>query len=114
MEDLLREILAPSPALQATSLPAGPVPPPTSALSQHTQQAAPPSEAAPSPASSLSVGAGDWQGEADMQKLLGLLSSVQPGEHADEFPSALDLELCGWDEMGGAGAFGASTEVGVF
>jgi len=115
MEDLLREILAPSPVIQAASLPTGPQSPPAAeAPSQREQQTAPAPKATPSSASSLSAETGDWQGEAEMQRLLDMLPGLQSDEHVDEFPSALDMELCGWDEMGGTGTLGASMEVGVF
>lgn len=50
----------------------------------------------------------DWEGEAEMQRLLDMLPLVQTDAsgiadmdmNAVDFPSALDLELCGWD-MGG-------------
>ncbi len=47
----------------------------------------------------------DWEGEAEMQRLLDMLPSVQPDQDAIvdidldivDFPSALDLELGEWD-----------------
>ncbi|KAH9948933.1 hypothetical protein B0H21DRAFT_843272 [Amylocystis lapponica] len=114
MENLLREILAPSPTVQAAPLPAGPLPPPATAhlQSQPEHKVACAPAAAPSAASTLSA-AVDWQSD-EMQRLLDMLPSVQPDGNADGFTSALDMELCGWDGMGDAGALGPSSEVGVF
>ena len=47
----------------------------------------------------------DWEGEAEMQRLLDMLPTVQPEDNANvdvdldtvDFPSALDLELGDWD-----------------
>ncbi|THH28389.1 hypothetical protein EUX98_g5807 [Antrodiella citrinella] len=100
MEDLFREILAPSPIIPSASLPVLPSPeiiPPSQVT---TPLAAPPliSIAAAEPM--------DWEGEAEMQRLLDMLPVVQPDQEnfdgdADsdvvDFPSALELELCGWD-----------------
>lgn len=40
----------------------------------------------------------DWEGEEEMQRLLDMLPDVQPDtKPLEDFPTALDLELCGWD-----------------
>lgn len=90
MEDLLREILAPSPSQPSTSLPMDP----------HTilQQITSTSSMAPATPTMTNV---DWASEAEMQIILNMLPSV----HSDVidvdnvgYPSALDLELRGgWE-----------------
>ncbi|KAL6298364.1 hypothetical protein BKA93DRAFT_754207 [Sparassis latifolia] len=101
MADLFREILAPSPVLAQAPLP-DPAPVAT---------AAPQTQAAPS----LTA---DWTG-GEMQRLLDMCAMQSVGADGDEgakdepmvdFPSALDLELGGWDP---SWAF-APPEVGVF
>ena len=63
---------------------------------------------ATSPLINLAAEPVDWEGEVEMQRLLDLLPVVQPDVNesvddgnADEepvdFPSALELELSGWD-----------------
>ncbi|TCD68270.1 hypothetical protein EIP91_011236 [Steccherinum ochraceum] len=103
MEDLFREILA-SPSIPSASLPAGaPTGEITSSPQVTSTMAAPPliTIAAAEPV--------DWEGEMEMQRLLDLLPVVQPEvydesgvdgdaeENVVDFPSALELELCGWD-----------------
>jgi hypothetical protein len=102
MENLFREILAPSPLLSAAPLPIG-VP---------SSEAVVPSR--PTPASSGTLGATmttpaepmiDWEGEAEMQRLLDMLPDVVAQDTtdentldaADEFPAVLELGLAGWD-----------------
>jgi len=95
MEDLLHEILAPSPTLPSASLPDG-------SSSEVTSQLQPSSSGA-EVIKALTETSLDWEGEAEMQRLLDMLPDVQPevstGLDVDtvEFPSALDLELSGWD-----------------
>ena len=106
MEDLLREILAPSPTVQAATLPAGTVPSPSTTRRELQASLAPKAATPP-----LSAEGGDWHGEAEMQRLLDMLPSVQPDECADGFPAASDMELCGWEDVS---ALSSLTEVGVF
>jgi len=96
MEDLFREILAPSPLLSSAPMPIGitiedagqPTSTPTGA--QITSAA---------PAEPMI----DWEGEAEMQRLLEMLPNVTTDMSGDvpsdaiDFPSALDLGLNGWD-----------------
>jgi len=114
MENLLREILAPSPIAAPATLPAGPIPlPVTASASEHERPAAPAAEA-PSPAAraaeTVSAVSVDWEGQVDIQRLLGMLPGAQ--SDAEVFPSALDLDvdfgMGEWD-MGGMG----NHEVGV-
>ena len=111
MENLLREILAPSPVPAPATLPAGPLPLPVASPSASEGPAAPAAQAPTPSAETLSSAmAVDWEGQVEMQRLLGMLSGAQPD--AEAFPSALDLDVDldfgEWD-MGGA----ATQEVGV-
>ena len=66
----------------------------------------------------------DWESEVEMQRLLAMLPVVQPdappldasaGASHIDFPSALDLELCGWDLAAVASApVGSTSSVSVF
>lgn len=69
----------------------------------------------------------DWEGEAEMQRLLDMLPDVQPDvnrrielnldldlDNSVEFPSALDLDICAWDMGSSAPTNGSITSVGVF
>jgi len=108
MEDLFREILAPSPAVQTTSLPLDST---SSVLFQ--AQSYESSESA-SPAESALITEGmDWDSVEGMQRLLGMLPNVaQSDANVDsvDFPSALDLELEGtWDLENMS-----STSIGVY
>lgn len=95
MEDLFREILAPSPILTSTPMP-------IIALEDAAQPAPAPAGAqvaSVSPAPPMI----DWEGEAEMQRLLEMLPDVATDMSGDmpsdaiDFPSALDLGLHGWD-----------------
>jgi hypothetical protein len=95
MENLLHEILAPSPTLPSASLPDG-----------SSNEVTPKSELSSSGAEvikALTETSLDWEGEVEMQRLLDMLPNVQPevstGLDIDtvNFPSALDLDLSGWD-----------------
>ncbi|KAF7796653.1 hypothetical protein EIP86_007836 [Pleurotus ostreatoroseus] len=107
MEDLFREILAPSPALPPTPMPALPEEPAVAAL---TARVTPPAGAPL-----------DWEGEAEMQRLLDMLPDVQPDvtlnrrielNTSADFPSALDLDICAWDM--GSSSLSSAPSVGVF
>ena len=114
MENLLREILAPSPVPAPAALPAGPLPLLAAPASAPEVPAAPAAQAPAAPAGAAEALSGamavDWEGQAEMQRLLGMLSGAQPD--AEAFPSALDLDVDldfgEWD-MGGA----TTQEVGV-
>ena len=63
----------------------------------------------------------DWESEVEMQRLLAMLPVVQPdaapldtgaGASQDDFPSALDLELSGWDLA--IAPIGSMSSVSVF
>jgi hypothetical protein len=92
LEDLFREILAPSPSVPSTSLPLD-----TSATAELFKQI-------PSSPEVVNL---DWDSEG-MQRLLEMLPNIQSangvnnemvGADAVDFPSALDLELggMGWE-----------------
>ena len=114
MENLLREILAPSPVSAPAALPAGPLPLPAASASAPEGPAIPAAQAPTAPAGAAEAlngaAAVDWEGQAEMQRLLGMLSGAQPD--AEVFPPALDLDVDidfgDWD-MSGA----VSQEVGV-
>lgn len=95
MEDLFREILAPSPILSSAPMP-------IIALEDTAQLAPTPTGAqvaSVSPASPMI----DWEGEAEMQRLLEMLPNIATDASGDvpsdaiDFPSALDLGLHGWE-----------------
>lgn len=131
MEDLLREILAPSPTIPSAPLPV--VHPNFSSRSRSQsasgpeitpsiRQAVSTTPAGASPSVTIpTTGAADWEGHAEMQRLLDMLPNVQPDagagmdSNADAlaFPSALDLELDGWDLDGNLGV-PLGQEIGVF
>ena len=63
----------------------------------------------------------DWESEVEMQRLLAMLPVAQPdaapldtgvGASQDDFPSALDLELSGWDLA--IAPIGSMSSVSVF
>ena len=121
MEDLFREILAPSPVTAQTPLPVDPSP------SRSRSQSVSEIKLAPAPAAPVaqpSLPEIDWVGEVEMQRLLDLLPAVQPDASPldtgalaaqTDFPSALDLELCGWDLVGANSApVGSASSVSVF
>lgn len=89
MDDLFREILAPSPLLSSAPLPLG-----------VAGKVSTPAHAAVTPLAAPMI---DWEGEAEMQRLLDMLPDVRPDMKTDalvdapDFPSALDLGLSGWD-----------------
>jgi len=101
MEDLFREILAPSPTVPSASLPVLPSGEDISPSQVTSPVSSPPliNIAAADPV--------DWEGEAEMQRLLDMLPIVHSDQenpvdgdadmNAVDFPSALELELCGWD-----------------
>ena len=109
MENLFREILAPSPTIPATPLP--------TALTAETSSAAAPVVPSALPDASL-----DWEGEAEMQRLLDMLPDVQPdgtqrielNVDSVDFPSALDLDLCAWNMASTVPPPSLPTSVGVF
>ena len=102
MENLFREILAPSP-----TIPAAPLPP---ALAAETTVATP--AAAPVVPSALSDASLDWEGEAEMQRLLDMLPDVQTEINIDsvDFPSALELDLGSWN----MGSTASALPIGAF
>lgn len=112
MEDLFREILAPSPILTSLALPVG-APHESSPTLQTTPSGAP-------GAINLSEPLLDWEGDAEMQRLLDVLAHVQPDVNAldaagtAEFPSALDLGLDGWDMNHSMSNSTLPTAVGAF
>ncbi|KAI0779478.1 hypothetical protein C8Q74DRAFT_1163676, partial [Fomes fomentarius] len=102
MDDLLREILAPSPVSPQVPLPAGPAP------ARSRSQSVSEIKLTPAPAAPVTptLPEIDWESEVEMQRLLAMLPVVQPdatpldtgaGAYQDDFPSALDIELGGWD-----------------
>ena len=122
MDDLLREILAPSPVSPQAPLPAG------STSSRSRSQSVSEIKLAPPPAAPMtqppSLPEIDWESEVEMQRLLAMLPVVQPdatpmdasaGASQSDFPSALDLELCGWDLAAAhSAAVGSTSSVSVF
>lgn len=93
MEDLFREILAPSPLLSATPLPIG--------APSEVVPARPTSTAGLTQVPEPMI---DWEGEAEMQRLLDMLPDVAQDTttdasalDADDFPGVLELGLPGWD-----------------
>lgn len=55
---------------------------------------------APMTSTTMTGGSDNWDGEAEMQKLLDMLPGVQPetSNAGVDLTSALDhLEMCGWD-----------------
>ncbi|EED81580.1 predicted protein [Postia placenta Mad-698-R] len=115
MDKLLREILAPSPILPAATLPSGHADavgtwPHSQPLSESEgadpiHQAMSPATAGATPAVIASIPAGDWPGQAEMQRLLDMVPVVRPDAGAavdadadmTDFTSALGLELNEWD-----------------
>lgn len=94
MDDLFREILAPSPLLSSTPLPLG-----TIQVASQSTTASPEAQRV-----ALAEPMIDWEGEAEMQRLLDMLpdvaSSVDSPEllaDVQDFPSSLDLGLSAWD-----------------
>jgi hypothetical protein len=86
MEELLREIIAPSPSSPTTSLP-------FEIFSSDLQVADIPST---SPFSTT-VMPGNPLDEEDLQRLLSMIPDVQPEQERFEFSPDLDLPLAGWD-----------------
>jgi hypothetical protein len=84
MEELLREIIAPSPSSPTTSLP-------FEIFSPDLQVTNIPSA---SPFSTVMSGALD---EEDLQRLLSMIPDVQHEQEQIEFSPSLDLPLSGWD-----------------
>lgn len=164
MEDLFREILAPSPVSAPAALPSDPnlysasssAPDQTQThVPSSTTVALPIDDAPTSGARATSINTTtvtggnegatvetiDWEAESEMQRLLDLLPLVQPqpqshanvnintnapaqssaGANADtleivDFPSVLDVELCGWDleSIVAAPSLVQNPQVGVF
>jgi hypothetical protein len=85
MEELLREIIAPSPSSPTTSLP-------FEIFSPDLQVTDIPSG---SPFSTVMPGDA-LEGE-DLQRLLNMFPDVQPEQERIEFSPSLDLPLAGWD-----------------
>ncbi|KAI0084895.1 hypothetical protein BDY19DRAFT_987312 [Irpex rosettiformis] len=93
MENLLREILAPSPLLSSTPLPI---------TINTTEEASSPSIKTQQPLTQSTL---DWEGEQEMQRLLDMLPDVQPDMKtldinlgaAIDFSPSLDLDLSTWD-----------------
>jgi hypothetical protein len=85
MEELLREIIAPSPSSPTTSLP-------FEVFSPDLQVTDIPST---SPFSTVMLG-GALDGE-DLQRLLSMIPDVHPDQERIEFSPSLDLPLAGWD-----------------
>lgn len=127
MDKLLREILAPSPILPAATLPSGhtdavgawsrPRSLSESEGADPIHQAMLPATTGATPAVTTSIPAGDWPGQAEMQRLLDMVPVVQPDAGAavdadadmTDFTSALGLELNEWDFTTSTGQ-----EIGVF
>ncbi|KAI0645804.1 hypothetical protein C8Q79DRAFT_892919, partial [Trametes meyenii] len=111
MDDLFREILAPSPVSPQAPLPSVSAPTQPSSRSRSESLSEIKLSPAPAPAAPVSQASAlpeiDWASEVEMQRLLAMLPVVQQdaasldtGAAAGDFPSALDLELCGWDLAG--------------
>ena len=120
MDDLFREILAPSPASPEAPLPAGVAPSRSQSQSVSEIKLAPVS--APAVNQPTVLPEIDWESEVEMQRLLAMLPVVQPddtpldtgaGASQDDFPSALDLELSGWD-LAVTAPLGSMSSVSVF
>jgi hypothetical protein len=92
MEELLREIIAPSnsPSSPAASLPVETIPPAAQTATD----------------ASTSTVISDWEKEVEMQRFLDTITGVQPEMEEIDFSSALDLELGGWELP--------TSEIGVF
>lgn len=93
MENLLREILAPSPLLSSAPLPIN-----IDTTGEETSITVKPQEP-------LTQSILDWEGEQEMQRLLDMLPDVQPDmktldinlNAAIDLTSSLDLDLSTWD-----------------
>ncbi|KAI0075783.1 hypothetical protein K474DRAFT_1685200 [Panus rudis PR-1116 ss-1] len=103
MQNIFSEILAASP-----NIPSAPLPTPHTAEINSIAQVSASAVAAPSVIPPTVEAAGSsWDSEAEMQRLLDMLPDVQvPNGNASidvgldnvvDFPSALDLEIGGWD-----------------
>ncbi|KZT10818.1 uncharacterized protein LAESUDRAFT_711263 [Laetiporus sulphureus 93-53] len=129
MEDLLREILAPSPTLPSASLPDSTLPNlasqlpttgPTEALHSSLSAMSTSAAGAPSSVVTPTLEAVGWEeAQVEMQRLLDMLPNVQSDAGAEtsvnavDFPSALDLDVGGWDLAGVLDA-PLGQEVGAF
>lgn len=113
MEDLFREILTTSPTLPTSPIPSGIHEEPAEQSTPAGAQVA----AQPLPGATL-----DWEGEAEMQRLLDMLPDVQPdgtqrielNVDTVDFPSALELDLCAWNMGSSVPPPSLPTSVGVF
>ncbi|KAJ8494989.1 hypothetical protein ONZ51_g1994 [Trametes cubensis] len=129
MDDLFREILAPSPVTPQAPLPAGSSAPPSHPPARSRSQSVSEIKLSPAPAAAPTASVNqpptlpeiDWENEVEMQRLLAMLPVVQQdaapldaGSPTGDFPSALDLELCGWDLAGVVTAPSGSSSVSVF
>ncbi|TBU31717.1 hypothetical protein BD311DRAFT_716435 [Dichomitus squalens] len=125
MDDLFREILAPSPVSPQTTLPAVITPSRSRSQSISEIKLAPAPSAAPMTQPPSSLPEIDWESEVEMQRLLAMLPVVphdatplETGPMSappDDFPSALELELSGWDLSGAISAsVGSVSSVSVF
>lgn len=85
MEELLREIIAPStsPSSPAAALPHETFPPAAEITTDD-------------PSASLMMSM-DWEKEVEMQKFLDTISGIQPELEEIDFSSALELELGEWE-----------------
>ncbi|KAI0775819.1 hypothetical protein BD413DRAFT_531789 [Trametes elegans] len=125
MDDLFREILAPSPVSPQASLPIVPAPPAAHSPARSRSQSVSEIKLSPAPAAAVTEAPAlpeiNWESEVEMQRLLAMLPVVQQdaepvdaGAVAGDFPSALDLELGGWDLTGAVSAPVGSSFVSVF
>ncbi|KAI0358551.1 hypothetical protein OH77DRAFT_1359889, partial [Trametes cingulata] len=119
MDDLFREILAPSPVSPQAPLPAGTPSPAAHPPARSRSQSVSEIKLSPAPVSAPTAAVTDaptlpeidWASEVEMQRLLAMLPVVQQdaipmdaAAAAGDFPSALDLELSEWDLAGVVGA----------
>ncbi|CDO68957.1 hypothetical protein BN946_scf184782.g5 [Trametes cinnabarina] len=125
MDDLFREILAPSPVSPQAPLPAGSSPIAAHSPTRSRSQSVSEIKLSPAPVPTAPVNPTlpeiDWENEVQMQTLLAMLPVAQQNAaptDADavsgDFPSALDLDLCAWDMAGVVSAPAGSSSVSVF
>ena len=86
MEELLREIIAPSPSSSSSPLPFEDFSPDIQATDISSA----------SPFSTIMMPGGPLDGE-DLQRLLNMIPDVQPEQERIEFSPSLDLPLAVWD-----------------
>ncbi|KAI9067276.1 hypothetical protein FKP32DRAFT_1588636 [Trametes sanguinea] len=125
MDDLLREILAPSPVSPQAPLPAGSAPTTAHSPARSRSQSVSEIKLSPAPVPAAPVNPTlpeiDWESEVEMQRLLAMLPMAQQSAAptdasavSGDFPSALDLDLCAWDMAGVTTAPAGSSSVSVF